>query len=280
MLRPPFRRPSCRWRAASSWLEDSLRQDFTAAVDVVDERHAGSDVELEHLVARELVELHHDRAQAVAVGGDEHVPAGGDLGKDPFFEIRERARGSVFEAFAFRRSDVVASPPDVDLLLAVLLGGFRLVESLQGAVVALVERLVALDRNSVRAKPVEHDAKRFLRARKIGRERAIEMDAGFFQQLAGAGRFGAAELGQWNVDPPGEPVLEVPLRLTMTDESESRHRVLLESSSSSQQAATGAASAMGRLTLWPNCAPVHARMWGRAFSAKRRSVVVPSPRPG
>jgi hypothetical protein len=44
-----------------------------------------------------------------------------------------------------RRRDVVASPPDLDLIGAVLCHGLRLVESLQRTVVAFVEPPAALD---------------------------------------------------------------------------------------------------------------------------------------
>jgi hypothetical protein len=52
------------------------------------------------------------------------------------------------------------------------------------------------------------------------------MDSRLLEQLAGASGFGAAAIGQRHIDPSGEPVFQIPLRLTVTNESESRHQYL------------------------------------------------------
>ena len=65
--------------------------------------------------------------------------AGDEARGDDAVVVRQGARGGVLQALTARGRDVVAAPPDVHLLVAELLRGFRLVEPLQRAVVALVQ---------------------------------------------------------------------------------------------------------------------------------------------
>src|SRR5581483_10582692 len=127
------------------------------------------------------------------------------------------------QALAAGGRDVVAAAPDVDLLVAVLLRGLRLVQPLQVAVVPLVQRLVALDREIVRCELLEDDRERLLRAHELRREAAREADAGFLQAAAGAARLLASLLGERDVDPAREAVLEVPLGLAVTEEDQNGH---------------------------------------------------------
>ena len=105
------------------------------------------------------------------MGGDEDIESGEQLRGDHVLPVREHPGDDVGEALAGRaapraaqpvapivdrmlgagqvdgwRRHVEATPPQVGLLGAVALGGLLLVESLQGAVVALVEPPVALHR--------------------------------------------------------------------------------------------------------------------------------------
>ena len=83
------------------------------------------------------------------------------------------------------RGDVVGPPPDLDLVLAELGGGLRLVQPLKGAVVALVEPPVVADREPHQVHLVEHDPE--------GADRPLEHgDVGEVERrtpaLSGAGR--------------------------------------------------------------------------------------------
>src|SRR5690606_38132799 len=103
---------------------------------------------------RDALEHLDEGAQAVAVRGDEHVPAADELGDDPVLPVglhalerdlqrlgaRQRARGNVAVARVVTRMarvvrlerrwrDVVAAPPDLDLLRAVARRGLGLVEA-------------------------------------------------------------------------------------------------------------------------------------------------------
>ena len=105
-----------------------------------------------------------ERAQAVAVRGDEDVFALTQFGRDVAVPIGQNAGDGVFQAFTDRyfsrrnfavatvvcrvvfacfvdggRRHVEAAAPDVDLVVAVFGGGFGFVQSLQAAIVAFVQ---------------------------------------------------------------------------------------------------------------------------------------------
>src|SRR5262249_16556510 len=63
-----------------------------------------------------------------------------------------------------RWRNIVAAPPDLDLRLAVALGGLPLVQPLQGSVVAFVETPTALDWKPQQIELIEHDPLRADRA--------------------------------------------------------------------------------------------------------------------
>src|SRR5260370_7642210 len=80
--------------------------------------------------------------------GDEHALPIQHGRQDVLAIIGKGARDRVLEALAAGRRDVVAAPPDLHLLLAPALTGIILVEAVEIAVVALVERLVGARRQS------------------------------------------------------------------------------------------------------------------------------------
>ena len=88
-------------------------------------------------------------------GDDQDVQAGLDVGQDVGLEVGQGPGGGVFQGLAFLagRGDVVGASPDLDLRVAVLGRRFGLVQPLQVAVVALVQRLVALRRQVARLLP-------------------------------------------------------------------------------------------------------------------------------
>src|SRR5438093_1590248 len=134
------------------------------AVELVDERRARRDVQADDLLVGDTVEVFHERPQAVAMGGHEDPASGANLGGDVRVPERQEPGDRVLERLRPRylrrhevgvspivagearivlferwRRHVVAPPPDADLVLAVCACGLRLVQALEGAVVALVE---------------------------------------------------------------------------------------------------------------------------------------------
>ena len=158
--------------------------DVPVAVEGIGAGHAGGDVDLQDLVGREVLELHHERAQAVAVGGDENALFGLELGLDVLLEVGPGTGDGVLEALGVGevllrhlaklcldvgialvawlecgRLDVKGATPDEDLVLAVLSSCVGLVKALQGPVVALIEAPGLVDGKPGAVKLVEHDVK-------------------------------------------------------------------------------------------------------------------------
>ncbi len=125
----------------------------------------------------------------------------------------------------YRRRDIVATPPDFHLCLAVLLDRLRLVESLQGAVVPLVEPPRALDGNPHAIHLVEQDPQRADRPLQHRGKGDVDREL-FLQQLAPRlGRLFTALIGQVDVVPAREQVFHVPDALSVAHENQfSRHR--------------------------------------------------------
>ena len=49
---------------------------FQIVVQLIDQRYARGDVQLDNLFVRDIVQVLHQRSQAVTMGGDDHLPAG------------------------------------------------------------------------------------------------------------------------------------------------------------------------------------------------------------
>jgi len=114
------------------------------------------------------------------------------------------------------RRDVEAAPPDLGLRLAVFRGGFRLVQSLQRAIAALVQPPAFRHRNPQLIERVQRNPQRLDRALQHGREGDVEHVAAFLQQTSSFARFLAAPIREIYVVPTGEPVLLVPGTLAVT----------------------------------------------------------------
>ena len=217
-------------------------------VELVDERDARRDVQLDDLLLADAVEVLHERAQAVAVRGDEHALIVVDRRRDRLVPVRQEARDRVLQRFGERqlaalqvavprvvagisrivdgqgwRRDVVAAAPDFDLGVAVLGRRLRLVQALERAVVSLVQppRLVHRDPHQIHV--VERDPQRANRALQDRRVGEVEGVAAFLEQPAGLVRLFAPALGQIDVDPAGESVFLVPRAFAMTEENDGVH---------------------------------------------------------
>src|SRR5690606_19362190 len=100
---------------------------------------------------------------------------------------------------------------------AVFLRGLGLVETGQSAVVPLVEPPVLGLGNPQPPAGLQREVQRLDRAGLQRGEGASRQEAGFRQQFTCGARFGYALLGQVDVPPAGEAVLEVPLALAVAD---------------------------------------------------------------
>src|SRR5690606_4908557 len=182
----------------------------------------------------------HERAEAVAVRGDEHVAAGDELGDDAILPVRLEARERRLERLRAGqrlrrelrvagvmarmprivrlergRRHVVAAAPDLDLLRAVLRRRFGLVEALQRAVMALAQAPMALDGDPHQLHLVEDQPQRADRADEHGRQRDVEREARLAQRAARVAGFALALLREVDVRPAGEKILEVPVALAV-----------------------------------------------------------------
>src|ERR1019366_9356047 len=107
---------------------------------------------------------------------------------------------------------------DVHLLLAPFLARVVLVETDQLAVVALIERLVLEHGNFGLAQFLQHEVERALGADQRGGEGNVELDPLRLELAAGLARLGDALVGQVDIAPAGEQVLQVPVALAVTHE--------------------------------------------------------------
>src|SRR5690606_36671133 len=222
----------------------ALLDRLEVLVELVDERLAGGDVQARDVLVGDAVEVLHQRAQRVAVGGDEHGLAGGEVGLDALLPVRQEALDDVLEALGLgqlvtearvlrvlvlrergaeldrRLRGVVGAAPGHQLLLAVLLADLALVQTLQGAVVTLVEAPVALDGDPVTVRGVQGQVRGHDRAALEGGVDHIREDAGLLHQLTAGGRLLTALVREVDVHPAGEQVLRIPFALAVAEQHE------------------------------------------------------------
>ena len=177
--------------------------------------------------------------------GDEDALAGEHLGPDLVLEVGPRAGNRVLQALGVGelvgrdvsilllgvrvalvarlergRADIEGAAPDEDLFVAVLGGGVGLVESLQGAVVALVE-LPGLDDGQPLAIHLgEHEVQGVDGALEARGVADVEVEAGVPEGPPACRGLLPAGLGELDVGPAGKEVEPVPLRLSVADEHE------------------------------------------------------------
>ena len=124
-----------------------------------------------------------------------------------------------------QRGDIVAAAPDLDLGVAVLLGGLGLVEALEVAVVLLIETPALLDGNPVEVHVVEDVVEGLDGSLEVGSVSLREGEALGLEELAGFLGFGLAFRGQVDIGPAGETVFEIPGAFAMTYEYDSFHNI-------------------------------------------------------
>ena len=124
-----------------------------------------------------------------------------------------------------QRGDVVAAAPDLDLGVAVLLGGLGLVESLEVAVVLFVEAPALLDRNPVQVHFVQDVVEGLDRPLEVGGIGLFEGEAFRLEQFAGLDGLVHAFGAEVHVGPARETVFLVPDTFAVPDEYDSFHIV-------------------------------------------------------
>jgi hypothetical protein len=199
-------------------------------------------------VVRDAVQVLHQRPDRVAVGRHHQAAPGADGRRHRFVPERQHARHRVLQAlgqrdllgrelgvahvaafaarvvrFQRRRRGVVAAAPDQHLLVAVLLGGFGLVQALQAAVVALVQA-PGMHHGQPGAvefvQRVPQGAGGALEHAGVGH---VEVVALGLEQPAGLLGLLHAGLGQVDVGPAGEAVFEIPGRFAVADQYQFVH---------------------------------------------------------
>jgi hypothetical protein len=119
-----------------------------------------------------------------------------------------------------RRRDIVAAPPDLDLLGAEFVGRCCLVETLQGAVMTFIQAPVALNRDPHAIHFVQHQPERADCPLQHGCECQVEFITLFAKQLACGLCFGTTLPSQVDIGPTREQIFQIPGALTMTDQDE------------------------------------------------------------
>src|ERR1700682_2519936 len=102
------------------------------------------------------------------------------------------------------RSHVVAPTPDLHLLLSVTRRRLSLVQSLQGAVVSLVQTPAAPHRDPAKTQLGQRKVRGFDRPKQQRRVYHLGQQAGFFQEATRVDRFGVAMLAERDVVPARE----------------------------------------------------------------------------
>src|SRR3546814_12210113 len=87
---------------------------------------------------------------------------------------------------------------------------------------ALVQTPVLFDRKPQPPHRLQREVERLDGAGLNGGEAEVEVESPGGHQLAGIFRFPGAEIGQVDVPPPGDTVLEIPRRLAAADQYEPR----------------------------------------------------------
>ena len=163
---------------------------------------------------------------------------------------REKALDGIFEAFGERKlgfgnasiawivsrpalvgffewgwRNVVTAAPDEDLIVTELGCGFRFIETLEGAVMALVEAPIFFHWDPELIEFRENAPERIESAFKNGNVGNIETETFFFEEFAGGLGFGAAFVAEFDVVPTSEAVFFFPGAFAVADEDKFIHSV-------------------------------------------------------
>jgi len=122
------------------------------------------------------------------------------------------------------RRDVIAAPPDLDLVEAVAFRRLAFVEALERPVVTLVQSPRPLYREVAALHLVEREVRRPDRPPQHRRMDSVDLEIGLGrQQPTCFACLGLAALTEVDVRPAGEAVLGIPGALAMAEDDEGRH---------------------------------------------------------
>mmetsp|Transcript_93990 Transcript_93990/g.196095 ORF Transcript_93990/g.196095 Transcript_93990/m.196095 type:complete len:341 (+) Transcript_93990:137-1159(+) len=222
-----------------------LLDEVQVAVQLVHQRHACGDVQLQNLSFGHALDVLADCPQGIAVGCHHDALAGHDAGRDGVEPEREHTVHSEGEGLCARegrlgnmpvegvvgrvarvadvdggRWDVVAPPPNLDLLITMLRCSFGLVETLQTSIVAFVETPSVDDWHGEvvgfhQGRPCGSDGTSQHRC-----ENDIELEASVLQHLACLHGLELTLLREVDISPTSEDVLDVPVALAVAEEDD------------------------------------------------------------
>ncbi|SPP63874.1 hypothetical protein NITLEN_10960 [Nitrospira lenta] len=163
------------------------------------------------------------------MGGDQNRFALQYVWLDLALIVGEHPLRRILQAFSPGRAHIKAPAPDLDLVVTELLGRFGFVQPLQLPIHPLIQRLVLLDRNICLSASLKRQAQSFIGPGQHRAKCSVEGKAAQF--IAGILGFLDAARGQRDIDPTGEPIFQIPLRFTVTQQDQASHSHLLCSGS-------------------------------------------------
>mmetsp|Transcript_54130 Transcript_54130/g.127198 ORF Transcript_54130/g.127198 Transcript_54130/m.127198 type:complete len:459 (-) Transcript_54130:23-1399(-) len=228
----------CDRVGACDWLQ--------VRVQAVHERATSGDFKACDVVIGDALQELEDCPDRISVGGDENSFAFLQLWGNRRFPERHHTGNRVLEALCFGdvrlvqsgvllllcrvelavvvdwwRRHIEAASPDLDLIGAVLLHCLLLIQACKAAVHALVESPALFHGNKQLISILQRQITCLDGTFQVGSEGHIHLNALRLQQAAGAFGFAKALCGQVDIYPSGEPVVHVPLGLSMPRENQS-----------------------------------------------------------
>lgn len=192
-------------------LQDFFAEDFAVLVELVDDGNAGSEFQVDNLLARHALQLHDHRSKRVSVRGDEDLFTLEDSREDLLLVVGENSLGSELEGFPTGRGNVVRTSPNVNLFFAEFLAGVVLVQSGELSVIPFVESLILDDLEGGLIDFFENDIEGVVGSGEDGGVGYVELRESFrLERLSTEQGFGPAVFGQVGVLPSRKQVLSVP----------------------------------------------------------------------
>ena len=217
--------------------------DCEIFIQVVHQGHAGGDIHAGDFISGNAFQMLSESADGIAMSGDEDLFTLFDFRADHFIKVWCHTRHGIFQTFCQRqlhlvlkflvwrlvfrasgvggiqrgRRHVVGTAPQVHLRFAVFIGGFRLVQALECAVVAFIQVVILFHRNPGEIHGIEHRVSGVNGSFQHRRVAFIEGKSFFFQKLAGFSRFPIALFGDFYVSPAAKQVFLIPFTFAMTD---------------------------------------------------------------
>ena len=210
-------------------------QRLEVCVQFIDQRTRCGNVQADDLFVGDVLKIFDQRAKRIAVRNDQHAFACGHLGGDDGFPVRNQARHRVLEAFGQRhlvfvqvritgivggaarvgrkqllRRDVIASAPAQNHFLAEFRRSFRLVQALQGAVMAFIEAPGGMNGDPHAVHRFHGYPQRPYRPFENRGVREFELEPRFGHEDSRAPRLFPPVFGQVHIGPAGKLIRFVP----------------------------------------------------------------------